>query len=150
MSYEEKNTAVSLASHLLILGYYLFNLYSMFQKGTIEVQQVLNLAAICIAATIFVNIIAIILTNILLTIFEAIQNKKYEEPRFIADERDQMIGLKGMRIAYAFFSIGVAIAVVSFGLGQSATIMVTEIIFFAITAQIVEDITKIVLYRRGL
>lgn len=149
MSYEEKNTTVSLVSHLFILGYYLLNLMPILQAGALETHRLFNLATICIAATVLVNIIASILTNILLTIVEAIQTRQYTDPRFISDERDQLISFKGMRAAYIFFSIGVVIAVVSFGLGQPALVMIAIIIFFAIAAQIVEDVAKIILYRRG-
>ena len=88
MSYQEKNITVSLVSYLLIMGYYLVNLFQMFQEGGLVLTKLFSLWTLVILATIIVNIIASILTNIVLTIVEAIKAQKYDEPRFIADERD--------------------------------------------------------------
>ena len=149
MSYQEKNITVSLASYLLIMGYYLVNLFQMFQEGGVASTKLYSLWAIVILATIIVNIIASILTNIVLTIVEAIKAQKYEEPRFIADERDKLIELKGMRSSYITFSVGVLVSVLAFVFGQPPLVMVSLIIFFAIAAEIIGDISQIYLYRRG-
>ena len=149
MSYEEKNTTVSLVSHLLIAGYYVVNWFQMYQAGELVANRLFGLWAIVIAATITVNVIASILTNILLTIVEAIKSKKYEEPRFIADERDELIGLKGTKLSYIVFSIGVLISVLVFAFGNPPLLMVSLIIFFTVLAQIAGDMLQIYLYRRG-
>ena len=149
MSYEEKNITVSLASHLMIVVYFLVNLYQMFQDGGLVSTRLFSLCAIVILASILVNIIASILTNILLSIFEAIKAKTYENPRFIADERDRLIELKGIRASYITFSVGVLVAVLVFAFGQPPLVMVSMIIFFAIAAEIIGDVSQIYLYRRG-
>lgn len=149
MSYQEKNITVSLVSYLLIVGYYLVNLFQMLQEGELVSTRLFSLWAIVILATIIVNIIATILTNIVLTIVEAIKAQKYDEPRFIEDERDQLIGLKGMRSSYITFSVGVLVSVLAFAFGQPPLVMVSMIIFFAIAAEIIGDISQIYLYRRG-
>ena len=149
MSYQEKNITVSLASYLLIVGYYLVNLFQMLRGGELVSARLFGLWATVILATIIVNIIASILTNILLTIVEAIKAQKYEEPRFIADERDKVIELKGIRASYIMFSVGVLVSVLAFTFGQPPLVMVSLIIFFAITAEIVGDISQIYLYRSG-
>jgi len=149
MSYQEKNITVSLVSHLLIVGYYLVNLFQMLEEGGLVSTRLFSLWAIVILASILVNIIASILTNIVLSIFEAIKAKTYENPRFIADERDQLIELKGIRSSYITFSVGVLISVLAFAFGQPPLVMVSMIIFFAISAEIIGDISQIYLYRRG-
>ena len=149
MSYEEKNITVSLVSYLLIEGYYLVNLLQMFREGELVANKLFGLWTIVILATIIVNIIASILTNIVLTIVEAIKAQKYEEPRFIADERDSLIGLKGMRSSYITFSIGVLVSVLVFAFGQPPLVMVSIIVFFAIAAEIIGGISQIYFYRRG-
>ena len=149
MSYQEKNITVSLVSYLLIVGYYLVNLFQMLQEGELVSSKLFGLWAIVILATIIVIIIASILTNIVLTIVESIKAKTYENPRFIEDERDKMIGLKGMRSSYITFSIGVLISVLFFVFGQPPLVMVSMIVFFAIAAEIIGDISQIYLYRRG-
>jgi len=149
MSYQEKNITVSLASYLLIVGYYLVNLFQMLRGGELVSARLFGLWATVILATIIVNIIASILTNILLTIVDAIKAQKYEEPRFIADERDKLIELKGIRASYIMFSVGVLVSVLAFTFGQPPLVMVSLIIFFAIAAEIIGDISQIYLYRSG-
>jgi DMSO reductase anchor subunit len=149
MSYQEKNITVSLFSHLLIGSYYLANLLPMIQSGELVAGRLYALWSIVIAVNIVVNIIASILTNILLTIVEAIQSRKYEDPQFIADERDNLIGLKGIRSTYLTFSIGVLLSVFAFIYGQPPLMMISLIVLFSILAEIIGDVSKIYLYRRG-
>jgi hypothetical protein len=149
MSYQEKNITVSLFSHLLICVYYLANLFPIIQAGELIAGRLYALWTVVITVNIVVNIVASILTNILLTIIEAIRARKYEGPQFIADERDRLIELKGIRSSYITFSIGVLVSVLVFIFGQSALTMISLIVFFAILAEIIGDVSKIYLYRRG-
>ena len=150
MSYQEKNITVSLVSHLFIMVYYLVNLFPIFQTGEWIASRLYGLWAIVIGVNILVTIIGSILTNILLTIVEAVRSKKYEDPRFITDERDSLIELKGIRVSYITFSVGVLISVFAFIFGQPPLMMISLIFVFSILAEIVGDIAQITLYRRGL
>ena len=150
MSYQEKNITVSLVSHLFIMVYYLVNLFPIIQSGEWIAGKVYGLWAIVIGVNILVTIIGSILTNILLTIVEAVRSQKYEDPRFITDERDNLIELKGIRVSYITFSVGVLISVCAFIFGQPALMMISLIFVFSILAEIVGDIAQITLYRRGL
>jgi hypothetical protein len=149
MSYQEKNITVSLVSHLLILGYYVANVYQMLQAGGLVSTQLFSLWAIVIVAAIIINITASILTNIVLAIVYAIKTKSDKSERFIEDERDKLIGLKGMKVSYIIFSVGVLLAMFSLVLGQPPLVMFSLIIFSGIVAEILGDISKIYLYRRG-
>jgi hypothetical protein len=150
MSYQEKNITVSLVSFLLIVGYYLVNVVQMLQQGGLVPNRLYSLWAVVIIAGILINIIGSILTNILLAILHAIRTGGKEEERFIEDERDRLIGLKGVRVSYVTFSIGVLIAMLSFVFGQPALVMFGAIIFFSIVAEIAGDISQIFLYHRGV
>ena len=149
MSYQEKNITVSLVSTLLILGYYLVNVFQMYQDGGLVADRVFRLLAIVIVAGIIVNIVSSILTNIVLSIVHAIKTRTEEEERFIEDERDKLIGLKGMRVSYITFSIGVLLAMLTFVFGQPPLVMFSLIIFFSLVAEIVGDVSQIYRYRRG-
>lgn len=149
MSYQEKNVTVSLVTHLLIVGYFLFNLYQMYQVGSLVANKIFVLWAVVISATILVTIIGSILTNILLAIVHAIRTRGETEERFVEDERDQLIGLKGMRVSYVAFSIGVLIAMLTFVFGQPPLVMFSLLIFSSIAAQIIGDFSQIYLYRKG-
>lgn len=150
MSYQEKNVTVALVSHLLILVYYVFNLLPILQSGEWVANKLYALWLVVIGASILVTIIGSILTNIILTIVEAIRSQKYEEPRFITDERDHLIELKGIRIEYIIYSIGVLTSIFAFIFGQPPLMMISLIFAFGILAEIAGDIAKITLYRRGL
>jgi hypothetical protein len=150
MSYQEKNITVSLVSHLFILTYYLANLFPIIQSGGWVANELYALWAIVIGATILVNIIGSILTNILLSIVEAIRSQKYEDPRFITDERDNLIELKGIRVSYITYSLGVLVSIFAFIFGQPPLMMISLIFVFGILAEIAGDIAQITLYRRGL
>ena len=149
MSYQEKNITVYLVSQLLIVGYYLLNLSQMLRVGALVSTRVYSLWLLVIATSIIVNIIASILTNIVLSIVHAIRTRTNESERFIEDERDKLIELKGMRSSYITFSLGVLVSVLFFVSGQPALVMISMMIFFAITAEIVGAISQIYLYRRG-
>jgi hypothetical protein len=149
MSYQEKNITVSLFSHVLILGFYLVNLFQMVQGGGLVANSLFSLWAIVIVSTILVNIFASILTNIILSIVHAIRTRSSEEEQFISDERDNLIGLKGMRISYITFSIGVLIAMLTFVFGHPPLVMFAVIVFFSIAAEIIGDAAQVRLYRRG-
>jgi len=149
MSYQEKNITVYLVSQLLIVGYYLLNLSQMLRVGALVSTRVYSLWLLVIATSIIVNIIASILTNILLSIVHAIRTRTNESERFIEDERDKLIELKGMRSSYITFSLGVLVSVLFFVSGQPALVMISMIIFFAILAEIIGAVSQIYLYRRG-
>jgi hypothetical protein len=149
MSYQEKNITVSLVCNLMILGYFLVNIYLMVQQGGLVSTRVFTLWAVVILAAILVNIIASILTNILLAIFHAIRTRSDKPESFIADERDQLIGLKGFKVSYITFSLGVLAAMLSFVAGQPGLVMFSLLIFFSLTAEVAGDVAQIYLYRRG-
>ena len=149
MSYQEKSVTVSLVSYLLILGYYLTRIVNMFQDGGLVSSQLFGLWVIVIIATILVNILGNILANIVLSIVHAIRTRTGEVERYIADERDRLIDLKGEKVAYITFSVGVFLSMLAFALGQSALVMFGLIIFFSISAEIVGSSRQIFLYRRG-
>ena len=149
MSYQEKNITVSFVSHLLIVAYYLINLFQMFQEGGLVSTRLFILWAIVIIAAIIVNIIGGILTNIVLSIVHAIKTRFPEKERFIADERDRLIELKGVKASYITFSIGVLLSMLTFVFGQPPLVMFSLLVFFSIAAELIGDIAQLYFYRRG-
>ena len=150
MSYQEKNTTVSLVTYLLILAFYLVSWFEMYQTGGLIPAKVFELWVEVIVATIIVNIFAMILTNILLSIVHAIRTRSDRPERFIEDERDKLISLKGTRISYIAFSIGVGLAMLSFVFGQPPLIMFSLIVFFSIVAEMIGSVAQLYFYRRGV
>ena len=65
------------------------------------------------------------------------------------DERDRLIDLRGTQVTYFVSSIGVLLSMLTFVFGQPPLVMFTLLIFFGVLAQIVGDISRLYLYRRG-
>ncbi|MBI9050233.1 MAG: hypothetical protein JEZ00_12495 [Anaerolineaceae bacterium] len=149
MSYEEKNITVSLSSSIFILGYFVVKWLQMFQGEGLIASRIYSLWATVIIATIVVNIAGSILTNIVMSIVHAIKTQSEDPEQFITDERDKLISLKGSKISYIVFSIGVLISMLTFVVGQPPLIMFSLIIFFSIFSEIIGSLTQVVIYRRG-
>jgi len=149
MPYQLVTIIVTLASHLLVLVYYLIRMAGMLQDGELVESQVFILWAIVIGATIVITIVSIILTTILLSIVRAVKTGTVEEDHFIVDERDKLIDLKGERVSYVAFSFGVFLSMLAFVLDQPPLVMFSLLILAGILGGISGNISKLYYYRRG-
>lgn len=156
MSFQEKNIAVSLGSFILILGIYLIRLFQIFQDGGLNSTSVFRLWGIVIVLAIIFTVIATILTHIVSAIIQAVvqaiktgEKEPDVEIDNLQDERDKLIDLRGTKVTYTVSSVGVALAMLTYVLGQTPLVMFTLLIFFGLVAQIAGDISRLMLYRRG-
>ena len=150
MSSQEINIRVSLVSHLLVLGYYLINIFRMVNDGGLEAKRVFTLWAVVIVAIIVITILGNILSYILIHILHAVKTGKTEEMRFVNDERDRLIELKGTRIAYIVFSLGVFLSMLTFVFGLEPLVMFSLIILFGLVAELCGDIAQLITYHKGV
>jgi hypothetical protein len=149
MSYQEKNITVTLVNFTLILAFYLFRIFQMIQGGSFNSTNVFRLWGIVIVLAILVTIFATILTHVVSSIIQAIKTKKEPDIEDIADERDRLIDLRGTKVTYLVSSIGSGLSMLTFVLGQPPLVMFTLLIFSGVVAQIIGDISRLYLYRRG-
>ena len=149
MSYQQKNFTVSLVVFSLILGFYLIRLYQFIQGGDFTSSNVFRLWGIVIVLSIVFTILATILTHVGSGIIYAIKTKEEPEIEDIQDERDRLIDLRGTRVTYLFSSIGVFLSMLTFVLGQPPLVMFSLLILSGLIAQIIGDISRLVIYRRG-
>ena len=150
MSFQEKNITVSLANFTLILGFYLIRVFQMIQGGSFNSTNVFRLWGIVIALAVVVTIFATILTHIVLAIIHAIRTgEEKSNVEDIEDERDKLIDLRGTKLTYLVASIGSFLSMLTFVLGQPPLVMFTLLIFFGVVAQILGDVLRLYLYRRG-
>ena len=151
MSFQEKNIVVTLVNFSLILIFYLVSLLLMIQNGSFNSTTVFRLWGIVIVLAVIVTILATILTHIVSAIIQAIKTGE-EKPEIedIKDERDQLIDLRGTKVTYTVSSIGVFLSMLTFAFGQPPLVMFTLLIFFGVLAQIIGDIFRLYLYRRGV
>ena len=150
MSFQQKNVTVSLVNFSLILGFFLIRVFQMIQGDSFNSTNVFRLWGIVIALGILVTIFATILTHIVSAIIQAIKTGD-KDPKIedFEDERDQLIDLKGTKVTYLVSSIGVFLSMLTFTFGQPALVMFTLLIFFGLAAQVIGDIYRLRLYRRG-
>lgn len=147
MSYQEKNITISLMSTLLILGFYLINVFQIYQDGSLNLINVFTLWGTVIVLAIIVNIVSNIITHIVFSIIYTI--KTDEEEPFIADERDEFIGLKGTRNSYYVFAVGVFLSMGTLVIDMPLLVMFNLLIVSAFVAEIIGDFSRLYLYRRG-
>ena len=150
MSFKEKNIAVSLFSFLLILVIFIAGIWRMVMSGGLNATSLFRLWGLVIVLAIVFTIVATILTHIVSAIIQVIRTGE-EEPEIedLEDERDELIDLKGTRITYTVSSIGILLAMLTFVLGQDPLVMFTLLILAGVVAQVVGDISRLTLYRRG-
>jgi hypothetical protein len=150
MSYQEKNITVSLVNFSLILGFFLIRIFQLLQSGGFNSTNVFRLWGITIALAILVTIFATILTQIISAIIQAVRTGK-EDPKIedLEDERDKLIDLRGTKLTYLVSSIGGFLSMLTYVVGQPPLVMFSLFIFFGVVAQIVGDISRLYLYRRG-
>ena len=149
MSFQEKNVTVSLVNFSLILGFYLIRLFQMIQSGSFNASNLFRLWGIVIVLAVIVTILATILTHVVSAVIHTAQTKEEPEIEDFADERDKLIDLRGTKITYVVSSIGVFLSMLTFALDQPPLVMFSLLIFFGVAAQIVGDISRLYLYRRG-
>lgn len=151
MTYRQKNILVTLGSYFLILIYFLIRIFSIIQTKGLDAQSIYRLWGITIILTIVLTIINTILFHIASAFVQAVQTGGEEEPDIdsLEDERDYNIKLKGTRIAYIVFSIGVLIAMGTMVIGQPPLVMFSIIILTNILAEIVSDIAQLIFYNQG-
>lgn len=150
MTFQEKNISVSLVNFSLILVYFSIRILQLFQNDSFTPEAVFRLWGITIVLAIAVTILGTILTHIVSTIIEAIRTGN-EDPKVedVQDERDQLIDLKGTKVTYTVSSIGIFFAMLAFVFGQPPLIMFSLLIFSGFIAQIIGDISRLRLYRKG-
>ena len=149
MSFQEKNIAASFVIFTLILGFYLVRIVQMVQSESFNLTNMVRLWGTVIVLGIVVTIIGTILTHIGSGIIQAIKTREEPVIEDIQDERDRLIDLRGTKITYFVSSIGGFLSMLTFVLGQPPLVMFTLLIFFGVVAQIMGDISRLYLYRRG-
>lgn len=149
MSYKEKNVVISLVTFTLILGFYLVQISRML-RGDGLTDDVFGLWAAVIVLGIIATIILTIIAHAGFAILEVIRTGDADPKIYDSeDERDKLIDLRGTQAAYLVSSIGTFLAMLTFFLGWSPFVMFTLLILFGLAAQVLGDIARLALYRRG-
>jgi hypothetical protein len=93
------------------------------------------------------TIIALVVLQIVLTVAVAIFSpKEAQAPR---DERDKLIELRAMRVAYSGLATSVALACFFGAFNPPIVFNTNALLFILVTAEILRSACQIVQYRRG-
>ena len=149
MSFQEKNITVSLTTFALILGYYTLRVFQLVQSDSFTPTNIFRLWGLIIVLAVLGTIVATIFTHIAGGIVHRIRTNEDPQIDGLQDERDQLIDLKGTRVAYTLSSLGVALSMLTFVLGQPPLVLFSLLIFFGILAQVIADLWRLRLYRKG-
>jgi fatty acid desaturase len=136
MSFREK---ISWTSMLAMLGIYGFYFWSVVRAG----QQAGPLHFAGLLGTIIALVVVQIVLIVALAIFAPTDAKA---PR---DERDKLIELRAMRVAYAGLATSVALACFFGAFDPPIVFNTNSLLFILVTAEIMRSACQIIQYRRG-
>ncbi len=148
MTYQEKNVAVSLISGVIVFALYAYFTRQMYQAGVFEGPGAGAQIGKSILWLIFGGIIVHIIAQIIFSIAHAIITKE-AKPSSVVDERDRLIELRALRVAYYIIGAGFVGAMIALALEQTYFLTFNIMIFSFFAASVVEGLVQLFLYRRG-
>lgn len=134
MSFREKSAWISVLSMSVIYGFYFWSVIHSGHKDGVF-------------GGLLGTIIAVVIIQVVLTVAVAIFSPKdAQAPR---DERDKMIELRSMRVAYAGLATSVAMACFFGAFTPPIVFNTNALLFILVTAEILRSACQIIQYRRG-
>jgi fatty acid desaturase len=136
MSFREKSAWISMLSMSGIYGFYFWSvIHAGPQPGRFRFGGLLT------------TIIALVVLQVVLTVAVAIF--KPNEAKAPRDERDKLIELRAMRVAYAGLATSVALACFFGAFDPPIVFNTNSLLFILVTAEIMRSACQIIQYRRG-
>jgi hypothetical protein len=136
MSFREKSAWISMLSMLAIYGFYFWSLiHAGPQAGGFHFGGLLE------------TIIALVVVQVVLTVAVAIFTPK--EAKAPRDEREKLIELRAMRVAYSGLATSVALACFFAAFDPPILFNANALLFLLVTAEILRSACQIVQYRRS-
>lgn len=148
MSYQEKETLVSLISSVVIFGGYCLYVFQKYQEQIFKTPNDLRFWATTILILIPVSIVATIIINIAFNVINTIVTKVDEAPSF-TDERDKLIQLKAIQISHWMFVLGFFLAMGSLVIDMPPYVMLIVLVFSGFVSSLTDDIAKLYFYHKG-
>ncbi len=136
MSFREKSAWISVLSMSGIYGLYFWSVMHAGPKGGgFRFGGLLE------------TIVALVFVQVVLTVAVAIFSPK--EAKAPRDERDKLIELRSMRVAYAGLATGIAVACFFGAFNPPILFGTNALLFILVTAEIMRSACQIIQYRRG-
>jgi hypothetical protein len=148
MDIKEKRILISLISSTFIMLFYGWYVYQNYIAGQPEVLSDFTFWGKSFLVLIPVAIVAQIIIQIIFAIFIKITSDEEVDP--IEDERDKLIELKAIKISHYIFIVGFMLAMGTLALGMKPWLMFVVLISSGFVASIVNEIARLIFYRRGV
>ena len=148
MTYQDRNTVVSIFVNLAVSAFVVLRLLDMNASGLFDGPDAVNIWARMVIWLIPLGIAATIFGTILFNIGYAIVSNE-PKPSFIVDERDKLFERRGSFAVLAFAGAGFVSAVIALSLDASALTGFNIIYFGMALGSFASDIVRFVSYRRG-
>jgi len=148
MSYQEKTIFVNLFSSIVVFAIYGYFMLQQYQAGNFVGDEGAQLVGKSILWLVGGGVVFLIIAHILFNIAYAIF-KREPNPSFVVDERDKLIELRALRVAYYVLGAGFVggMAALAMGYGVFVTFNIIIVSFFI--SGLAEGLTQLFLYRRG-
>jgi hypothetical protein len=148
MSYEERNAVSGILICFVIWAIMLSVLLQKSAAGRFNGSDGLTHWAQAVLWLILIGIGVAIVMTILFNIGYAIVTGE-KKPDFLRDERDTLIGLRGIQATLIVITVGIVGAIVALAFGTSVLVVLNMILAACVLSSFASDVTKLVLYRRG-
>lgn len=148
MTYQDRNTVVSIFVNLSVSAFVVLRLLDMNAAGLFDGPDAVNNWARMVIWLIPLGIVATIIGTILFNIgFAIITNEP--KPSFIVDERDKLFERRSSLAIIIFAGAGFVSAVIALALNASALVGFNIIYLGMAFGSLAADLVKFVSYRRG-
>ena len=148
MSFEERNAVSGILVCLISWGIMLSVLLQKSAAGLFEGSAGLMHWAQAVLWLILIGIAVAIVMTILFNIAYAIISGE-KKPDFLRDERNTLIGLRGMQATLVVLSTGIVFAFIALAFGTSILTVLNMILGACALSSFASEVTKLILYRRG-
>lgn len=148
MTFQDRNTFVSILVNLLTLTYVIYRLITMQSAGAFDGPDAVNVWAKMVILVIPISIAATIIGTILFNILFAIVTGQ-AKPSFIVDERDKHFERRGIFALIAGAGIGFICGIIALAMDYSALVGLNIMYFGMALGALGSDLVRFASYRRG-
>jgi hypothetical protein len=148
MSFQEKTIISFLISGVIVMAGFSYYMFGLHQQGLLAGPDGSMLIARSALALIPVSIVVTIVSTIIVTIVNAIITRE-DHVETKPDERDRLIELRGMKIAFIAFSAFYIASMGALALGAAPYQVFLIILYAMFASAMIDGAVKLWLYRRG-
>jgi uncharacterized membrane protein len=148
MTYREKESLLNIFSGILITTIFAWMVYQRHLNDSIDLTSDYKTWGIIFLIFIGVSIVARIIIYIIFHIINAIATREDKIPA--EDERDKLVKLKSTRNSHYVFSGGFVMSIIALAIGMPVYGIFIAFVISGLLSEIVENVSQIYYYRKGI